>query len=266
MDAPADVVDRLRAAGSVYAEDEAALLAGSARSPQELESMVARRVAGEPIEVIVGWADFCGDRVVVEPGVFVPRSRTGILVEQGVRLARPGAVVIDLCCGSGAVGLALVTRVEGLELHASDIDPAAVRCARRNLEPLGASVHEGDLFAALPPTLRGRVDLVVVNAPYVPTGAIATMPPEARAHEPLTALDGGADGVDLHRRVAAEAASWLGAAGHLVIETSAGQAELTAGALEAGGLVPTVVTAPRIDGTAVVGLPAAGAGGRVGPA
>ncbi|AWB91867.1 putative protein N(5)-glutamine methyltransferase [Aeromicrobium chenweiae] len=251
------VVARLRAAGSVFAEDEAALLRDSAATSLELESMLRRRVAGEPIEVIVGWADFYGHRVVVEPGVFVPRTRTGVLVDQGVRLLEPGGVAVDLCCGSGAVGLALHHRVDGLQLHASDIDPAAVRCARRNLEPLGGTVHEGDLFAALPGTLRGGVDLVAVNAPYVPTAAIPTMPPEAREHEPRVALDGGADGVALHRRVAADAAGWLSPGGHLVIETSGRQAELTARAMRDAGLVPRIVTDPAVDGTAVIGHAAA---------
>lgn len=249
----ADVVARLRAAGSVFAEDEAQVLAGAATSPMQLEAMLRRRVDGEPLEVVVGWAEFCGQRVVIEPGVFVPRTRTGVLVTEGARLVGPGAVVVDLCCGSGAVGLALHAMIRDVELHATDIEPAAVACARRNLEPIGGTVVEGDLFDALPASLVGAVDLLVVNAPYVPTAAIATMPPEARDHEPMVALDGGADGVDLHRRVASEAVRWLASGGHLLIETSRRQAPLTAAAMEAGGLVTRVVTAPEIDGTAVVG-------------
>ncbi|MRK02296.1 putative protein N(5)-glutamine methyltransferase [Aeromicrobium sp. S22] len=248
-----DVVARLRAAGSVYAEDEAAVLRTAAGSQDDLESMVRRRVAGEPLEVVVGWAEFCGHRVVVEPGVFVPRTRTGVLVDQGARLIGPGAVVVDLCCGTGAVGLALHARVDGIELHAADIDPAAVRCARRNLEPLGAVVHQGDLFDALPGTLQGAVDLLVVNAPYVPTAAISTMPPEAREHEPLAALDGGGDGVDLHRRVAAHALTWLAPGGHLLIETSPRQAALTTAAMATGALVSRVVADAVIDGSVAIG-------------
>ena len=250
---PDDLVARLRAAGSVFAEDEAQVLRTSAESPDRLEELVRRRIAGEPLEVVVGWAEFCGLRVVVEPGVFVPRTRTTILVDEGARLIGPGAVVVDLCCGTGAVGMALHARVPSVELIASDVEPAAVRCARRNLEPLGARVHGGDLFAALPADLRGRVDLLVVNAPYVPTDAIATMPPEARDHEPRVALDGGADGVGIHRRVAASAPAWLAPDGHVVIETSRGQAELTASALAAAGLRPVVVTSDENDGTAVIG-------------
>ena len=250
---PHDLVTRLRAAGSVFAEDEADVLVGAASSPAQLEQMARRRIAGEPLEVVVGWAEFCGLRVVVEPGVFVPRTRTAILVEEGERLIGPGAVVVDLCCGTGAVGLALHERQPGIELFASDIEPAAVSCARRNLEPIGAQVLEGDLFDALPESLLGRVDLLVVNAPYVPTDAIAAMPPEARDHEPRVALDGGADGVEIHRRVAAAARAWLAPGGHVVIETSRGQAELTAAALVAAGLRSTVATSDENDGTAVIG-------------
>lgn len=247
------LVARLRAGGSVFAEDEARLLGQSATSASELERMVERRVAGEPLEVIVGWAEFCGHRIVVEPGVFVPRTRTGILVEEGARLIAAGATVVDLCCGTGAVGLALHARVADIHLHASDIDDAAVRCARRNLGPLGAEVHHGDLLAALPTSLIGAVDLLVVNAPYVPTDQIAMMPPEARDHEPAISLDGGADGVDVHRRICADAGRWLSATGALLVETSGRQAEATAAAIRSAGLSARVVTAPHLDGTAVIG-------------
>jgi release factor glutamine methyltransferase len=252
---PADLslVARLRSAGCVFAEDEAGVLVDAAASADELESMVLRRVAGEPLEVVVGWAEFCGLRIAVEPGVFVPRARTAVLVEHGRGLIRGGSIVIDLCCGTGAVGVALHHEAPGIELHVSDVDPVAVACARRNVEPIGGRAHEGDLFEALPDDLRGRVDLLVVNAPYVPTDAIATMPPEARDHEPRAALDGGADGVDVHRRVAAGAVPWLAPGGHLIVETSRHQSSLTATAFELAGLRSSVVTSEDNDGTAVVG-------------
>jgi release factor glutamine methyltransferase len=249
----ADVAARLRAAGSVFAEDEAAALVAAASTPQELARMIERRVLGEPLEVIVGWAEFCGLRIGVEAGVFVPRTRTGVLVEAAAPLLRPGSVVVDLCCGTGAVGVVLHARQPGIQLYAADIEPAAVRCARTNVEPIGGRVLEGDLFAALPPALHGAVDVLVVNAPYVPSDAIALMPPEAREHEPLVALDGGADGVDVHRRVAAGARQWLAPGGHLVVETSRRQAPLTVDAFAAAGLTAQVVTSEDVDGTAVIG-------------
>ena len=246
------IVARLRAAGCVFAEDEARLLRAAADSPAELDVLVAQRVDGVPLEVLLGWAEFCGLRIAVEPGVFVPRQRTAFLVEQAAALAQPGAVVVDLCCGTGAVGAAVAAAVSGVEVFAADIEPAAARCARRNLPP--DHVFQGDLFAALPAALRGTVDLLVVNAPYVPTDAIATMPPEARDHEPRRALDGGTDGLDVQRRVAAEAPIWLRPGGALLIETGADQAPHTAAAFTAAGLVPRVAHSDELYATVVIGL------------
>lgn len=244
------IVTRLRAAGCVFAEDEAQLLIAAAEGSAELGRMVDSRVAGLPLEQILGWAEFCGLRISVEPGVFVPRRRTEFLVRQAAALATPQAVILDLCCGTGAVGAALGALVGGGELHAADIDPAAVRCARRNIN---GQVHEGDLYDALPHTLRGRVDILAVNAPYVPTDAIGMMPPEARIHEPRVALDGGADGLDVQRRVAAEALQWLAPGGHLLIETGESQSPQTAEAFTRHGLLARVVTSDELYATVVIG-------------
>ena len=264
---------RLRAAGSVFAEDEAELLVSAAEDDASLESMVARRVAGEPVEAIVGWASFCGLRIVVAPGVFVPRRRTELLVAEGLRIVRDVSavippnrqpkrhglserVVVELCCGTGAVGAAILAGVctseVELELHAADIDPRATACARENIGGRG-KVHTGDLYDALPTDLRGRVDLLVANAPYVPTADIPLMPSEARDHEPTVALDGGADGLDVQRRIITGAPEWLAPGGHLIVETSHHQAAGTVAAYEAAGLVPRVVTDDDLDATAVVG-------------
>lgn len=243
---------RLRAAGCVFAEDEAQLLVTAAHSAAELDEMVQRRVAGEPLEHVLGWVEFCGLRIAVEPGVFVPRRRTEFLVEQAAALARPSAVVVDLCCGCGAVAAALNAAVPGLELYAADVDPAAVQCARGNLPPQ-AHLYEGDLFTPLPPTLSGRVDVLVVNAPYVPTEAIATMPPEARLFEPQVALDGGRDGLDIARRVAAAGPSWLASGGHLLIETSDVQAPTLLAIFTENGLIGRIATSEALSATVVIG-------------
>jgi release factor glutamine methyltransferase len=250
---PSAVVTRLRAAGCVFAEDEAQLLISSARSPADLEAMVDRRAAGLPLEHVLGWADFCGLRIAMDTGVFVPRRRTELLVQQAVALARPGVVVVDLCCGSGAVGAALIALLDRVELYAVDIDPAAVRCARRNVAAAGGLVYEGDLYQPLPATLRGHVDILVANAPYVPTEAIRLMPPEARLHEPRVALDGGADGLDVQRHVIAEAARWLAAGGHLLVETSETQATQTVESFTRNGLLPRLVRSEELGGTVVIG-------------
>ncbi|MBF4579972.1 methyltransferase [Frigoribacterium sp. VKM Ac-2530] len=267
------MVARLRAAGCVFAEDEARLLLEAAAAGPGLESLVLRRTAGEPLEQVLGWAAFDGLRLVVEPGVFVPRRRTELLVRladaalavvpglppapgrgqvppDGTTASGTAPVVVELCCGVGAVAAALLRRRPRLEVVAADLDPVAARCARRNLGD-GATVVGGDLFAELPTHLRGRVDLLVANAPYVPTAAIATMPPEARLHESLLALDGGDDGLDLHRRIASGAGEWLAPTGTLLIETSEAQAVATAALFAAAGLVTSIEHDDDLDATAV---------------
>jgi release factor glutamine methyltransferase len=247
------VIDRLRAAGCVFAEDEAELLIGDAQTEAQLSALVDRRVAGEPLEYVLGWASFCGLRIAVDAAVFVPRRRTEFLVRQAAALASPGAVVVDLCCGSGAIGVAVIAGLDGAQLYAADLEPAAVRCARRNAEAVGGQVFEGDLYDALPPHLRGRVTVLVANAPYVPTDAIDFMPPEARDYEPLMTLDGGIDGLDLQRRVIASASEWLAPGGHLLIETSERQAPETAAAFTRAGFTPHIARDEDLDATVVVG-------------
>jgi release factor glutamine methyltransferase len=247
------LVARLRAAGCVFAEDEAVLLQDAAADPARLRALADRRVAGEPLEQVLGWAAFRGLRVGVAPGVFVPRRRTELLVDLAVARARPGTVVVDLCCGTGALGLAVATEVPGVELHAADVDPAAAACAAVNLAPVGGRVVRGDLFGPLPARLRGRVGVLLANVPYVPTAELALLPPEAREHEPATALDGGADGLDLLRRVAAAAPAWLAPGGVLLSETGERQAAAAAAALTAVGLRAEVVEDDERGATAVVG-------------
>ncbi len=258
-----DLTARLRAAGCVFAEDEAALLAERADDAAHLEALVARRVAGEPLEHVLGYVDFHGLRVAVDPGVFVPRQRTTLLVDEAVALGRragPAVVVVDLCCGAGALGLATAVGLGGdttVSLHASDVDPAAVACAARNVAAVGGTASAGDLLDPLPPGLRGRVDLLLANVPYVPTTEIALLPREARDHEAHVALDGGGDGLDVLRRVAAEAPAWLAPGGHLLTESGERQAAGAVAVLDRAGLVARVVRDDEIGATIVVGtLPA----------
>jgi release factor glutamine methyltransferase len=253
----------LRAAGCVFAEEEAALLTAAAGSPEELDALVARRVAGHPLEYVLGWAEFCGLRIAVDPGVFVPRRRTVFLVDRAVagvleRRRRSGddappPVVVDLCCGSGAIGVAIATVLGGAELHAVDVEPSAVRCARRNVAALGGRVYEGDLFEPLPERLRGRVDLLTANVPYVPTEAMATMPPEARLYEPRVALDGGPDGLDVVRRLVQQAPEWLAPGGRVLFETSEVQAPVAVDVVVRSGLTADVVRSPELYATVVIG-------------
>ena len=256
-DATAALVARLRAAGCVFAEEEAAVLLEAVTDRGELEALVTRRVAGEPLEHVVGYADFDGLRVAVEPGVFVPRQRTSYLVQLAdealAAVAEGPGTVLDLCCGSGALGLALARRRPGLRLHAVDSDPAAVACARRNLEPVGGTADVGDLDGPLPLDLRGAVDVIVANVPYVPSAAVPLMPPDSRDHEPRATVDGGGDGLVVLRRVALLAPAWLRPGGSVLSEVSEAQAGSAAAAFSAAGLQARVCHDEERDATVVVG-------------
>lgn len=248
------LTERLRAAGCVFAEEEADLLTAEATDADHLEQMITRRIASEPLEQIVGWAEFAGLRLVVKPGVFVPRLRTRLLAREAVALTPRAGHLLDLCSGAGAVAAVAVRDRPDTTIHLSDIDPAAVDCARRNVPT--ATAHTGDLLDALPRDLR--FDVIAANAPYVPTEQIAAMPPEARDHERHVALDGGPDGVDLHRRIAAVAGDRLTPGGHVVIETARHLAPLTASALHAQGFSTHTVHDDDLAATVVIGSPRAG--------
>lgn len=243
-----DLVERLRTAGCVLAEDEAALLLASTDDAAQLEERVRRRVDGEPLEQVLGWAAFMGLRLHVEPGVFVPRHRSEALVREAAALVPAGGAVLDLCCGSGALGAALAALVPGLRHVAADLEPAAVRCAQRNAP---GAVHQGDLFDALPHPLR--FDVIIANAPYVPSASVALLPAEFRDHERRAALDGGPDGLDVQRRVIAEAPAWLAPGGALLVETSAEQAPATLALMTAAGLTADSRRLEEFETTVAIG-------------
>jgi release factor glutamine methyltransferase len=180
-------------------------------------------------------------------------------------------VVLDLCCGTGAIGLAVARGLshgqghrahsaagghpetpDHAEVHAADVDPVAVRCAQRNLAAVGGRVYQGDLFGPLPDTLRGRVDILTANVPYIPSGEIELLPPEARLYEPRVTLDGGGDGLDLLRRVAAAAPEWLAPGGSLLSEVSERQAPAARQILRAGGLGTRVKSSEEMNATVVI--------------
>lgn len=255
----ADLVARLRAAGCVFAEDEAAELLRAAqragRGDDWLERAVVERVAGRPLELVLGEVVFGGLRLVVAPGTFVPRVRTELLVDLALEALPSGARVLDLCGGVGAVAAVVAARRPDTTVVSTDLDERASACARANLAPYEgrAMVRTGDLYAALPPTLHRGFDVVVANAPYVPTERIAAMPREARDHEPLAALDGGVDGTDLQQRVVAGALDWLVDGGRVVVECAPAQLPVLRGALASAGFTAEARADDERGAHAVVG-------------
>jgi release factor glutamine methyltransferase len=275
---------RLAAAGCVSAEAEArwlleeALGIGPGELParrgaplppaaaERLDRMVARRVAGEPLQYVIGWAPFGALRIAVGPGVFVPRPETELVAERAARhlaaararaRARAGSpaeapVAVDLCTGSGVIACFLAERVPGARVLATEVDPGALVWARRNLEARRVELLEGDLDEPLPADLEGRVDVLVANVPYVPAGAIPLLPHDVREHEPHLALDGGPDGLDVLRRLVARAPRWLAPGGWLVCEIGDGQGEAVAALFAGAGLVEVAVRPDLADRERVV--------------
>lgn len=224
--------------------------------PELLYQEVERRACGTPLEYVLGWADFYGQRISLVEGVFIPRRRTEFLVSLAMDLLDAGGVLLDLCCGSGALARVIAKGFVSdtpLTVWASDIDPLAVECARRNLTPVGGQVVEGDLYKALPATLRGRLNVIVANAPYVPSLETELLPREARLHEPRQTFDGGRDGFVVQRRVAQEASSWLAPGGSLLLETSEANACGTRLILEDCGLAARIMRSEDWDATVVIG-------------
>ncbi len=195
-----------------------------------LRASVERRAKGEPLQHVTGEVAFRHVVLHVCPGVFIPRPETEVLVDEALAalpkpgvLPGPGPAVVDLCCGSGAVAVSIAVERPDSRVWATDISSEAVRVARENAERCGVAdrvtASQGDLFASLPASLRGAVDAVVANPPYIPTGDLADLPSEVGDHEPVAALDGGPDGLEVARRIADEARAWLRPGGVLVMET-----------------------------------------------
>ena len=211
-----EVIERLRRAGCVAAEEEAQELIALAGGDLELEEWVGRREQGEPLAWIVGSIEFGGRRVIVDPGVYVPRHQTEELACRAAVLLPAGGRAVDLCTGSGAVAVHLAAEVTGAFVVGVDIDPVAARCARRN----GVTVVVGEIDLPLGPS---TYDVVTAVAPYVPTPDIAFLPRDVREFEPRLALDGGKDGLDVVRLVTRAAADLLRPGGWLLLELGGDQ-------------------------------------------
>ena len=214
------------------AEEEAALLLAAATDPDVLETLVRRRTAGEPLAWLVGGIDFCGLRVRVDPGVYVPRGQTEALAERAAFLLPAEGVAVDLCTGAGAVAAVVQARRPAATVLATDIDPTAVACARAN----GVEARLGDLDGPLPPTLHRAVDVITAVVPYVPTDELVFLPRDVVAFEPRRALDGGRDGLEVLTAVVGRSTQWLRPGGWLLLEIGGGQAATVTAAMEAAGL------------------------------
>ncbi len=236
----------------MFAEDEAALIADAAGGyPARHEALLERRIAGEPLEIVIGWARFAGLRIPTAPGVFVPRRRTELVARLAIACAPDDATVVDLCCGTGAVAAAIAHARTDARIVAADVDPAAVALAASTLAPLGCVATVSDLDEALG-HLAGAVDVIASCPPYVPTAQIPLMPREARDHEPALALDGGPDGAAVQRAVLDAAARLLRPGGVAIVETSEDLATLTLAAAADAALSARLERDAELGAVAVV--------------
>ena len=227
------MVRTLAAAGCVAAEEEAAELVGAAGDPDTLAALVARRVGGEPLAWIVGSTRFCELDVSVDPGVYVPRWQSEALARRAAELLPPDGTAVDVATGSGAVAAVLRHRHPGASVVATEIDPVAAACARRN----GIDVREGTLDGPLPEGMAGTVDVLCAVLPYVPTGALHLLPRDVLSHEPRGALDGGADGLTLVSQLVVRSTRWVRPGGWLLVEVGENQVEPATALLGSAGYV-----------------------------
>lgn len=223
------IVARLRAAGCVFAEAEAAFVRRHLADPGDIERAVAARAEGLPLEHAVGAVEFAGATLAVADGVFVPRRRAEVIAEAAA-MERPAArLVVDLGCGCGALAAAMTSRLPMARVHAVDIDPSAVVVARCNGGRFGFSTHHGSWWDGLPGALRGRIDLAVGYLPHVPSARVHEIHGDFRAHEPAATVDGGPDGLDALRAVLAAMPQWLAPSGRFVTLLSGEQAARAGG-------------------------------------
>ena len=231
-EAESETSARLAASGFLAPGDEAAeLVAAAGDDGSRLEALVQRRLTGEPLAWITGATTFCGIRVLVDAGVYVPRPHTEPLAMRAVELLPEHGVAVDACTGSGAIAVVLSNRRPAAHVVATDIDQRCVDCARRN----GVDAFKGDLLASLPRALEGEVDVLTAVVPYVPTAELPFLQRDTFTFESTLAYDGGRDGGRLLRRVVRSSACLVRPGGVLLLELGGRQSALISGALEAAG-------------------------------
>ena len=228
-----DVASRLATAGCVAADEEAAELLAAAGDRRQLEALVTRRTSGEPLAWVVGSVAFCGIRVKVHRGVYPPRRQSEPLARRAAALLPECGVAVDLCAGAGPIACLLQRSSPSATVVATDVEPAAVACARQN----GVNALLGDLDGPLPASLLGSVDVLTAVVPYVPPDELPFLPRDVRAFEPRAALDGGEGGLRLLSAVVARSARWLRPGGWLLLEIGGDQAAAVAAQMETVGFL-----------------------------
>ena len=208
--------------------------------------LVRRRASGVPLQQILGETEFYSRVFKVETGVFIPRPETERLVEEAVALVAPAdrrllaPLAVEIGCGTGIIGISLALEVPRLTVYATDVNPAAVKLAEHNAHTLGADprIHlfQGNRFDPLPDHLKGTVDLVVSNPPYVRAADIPGLAVEVAQHDPVEALDGGDDGLVFYRALAAQVGAWLRPGGHVAVEIGDDQGQEVEDIFAASGL------------------------------
>jgi release factor glutamine methyltransferase len=232
------VAQFLSEAGCVAAFEEAEeLIEAAAGDPAALEVLLDRRRGGEPLAWLTGSVTFCGVRVLVDSGVYVPRWQTEPLALQAAALLPPKGVAVDLCTGAGAIAAVLMHAEPSALVVATELDAVAARCSRRN----GVEVLEGFLDEPLPLELHSRVDVLTAVVPYVPTESIHLLPRDVQKFEPLLALDGGPGGTRFLVEVARRSSTWLRHGGWLLLEMGGDQVVTMGETLEEIGFRETTV-------------------------
>jgi release factor glutamine methyltransferase len=267
----ADAERRLAEAGVATPAVDAALLARHATGWSRLELVsrtaesfppgartvfedaVARRSAREPLQLIVGSVGFRHLDLLVRPGVFIPRPETEVLAGEAVARLPAGGVAVEPCTGTGAVAVSVALEADPARVVATDASPGAVDLARVNARRAGAAVEvvEGDLLRPVDPALRGRVDVLVANPPYLAEAELDDVEPEVADWDPYLALVAGPTGHEVSDRLLRAAPAWLAPGGWLLLEVDERRARVCALRARAAGLVDTGVVAdlagrPRI--------------------
>lgn len=214
---------------------------------RRFERLIARRVTGEPVQFIKGYAEFRGLELISKPGVFIPRDSTVFLAEQAIRRLRrrKNAVAVDLATGGGTVALAMKNETKGVKVYGADLSRDAVKIARKNAERLKLRVTfvAGDLFGGLPASIAGSVDVITLHPPYVAKHELKELPDEIRNFEPTDTLtDHSDDGLGLVERAAAESLDWLRQGGWLLVEVSPDRAKAVAKVFRRNGYLDVKIT------------------------